>query len=579
MRISDMRIGVRLGIGFGIILLLMIINNIISISGLKTTSGATEKLYRHPFTVSTAALRIDADIIRIHRDMRNIALARTPAEIRAAREEIERYEKRISDDFDVLEERFLGDKSQVEAVKRLFAEWKPIRDEVIETMTLVGRDGFGTVEATRSEAQVKQLTDDMDHFIEFAAGKAQEFLENSQTYGRRAVLINYGVSAFVLIVSLFLAIFITRGITVPISRVGDAARTMASGDMTRQLGLGRKDECGQLADSLDIMSESLREDLAEISAVADRIDNAASQLAEASESLSEGAAEQASSLEELASTMVEIDSQVKNNADYAERTSQSVKGLKETADAGLQEMKKMTQAMGEIDEAGKSIAKIIKVIDAIASQTNLLALNATIEAASAGDAGRGFAVVANEIKELANQSAKAAGETAELIESTIRKVEKGGEIANGTADALLRISEASVESARMTAEIAASTQEQAESIVQVTQGLEQVDQVTQMNTASAEETASSAQELATQSSGLRQILSKFKLSEGEISTLNLQEKKRQSAAPAKMGEGKGAAFGKREIGKDGRTPKKRVEKEDMEYRSKGTDSDEDFERY
>jgi len=512
MRLGNLKIGVRLGLSFGIVLLLMIGVNYYSILSLKTASSNTTKLFRHPFAVSTAILRMDGNMVRMHRSMKDVALAKTDDDVRKASEIVTEYEKSTFDDFDILYERFLGDKAQVDELKQLFKDWKPIRDEVIALKIAGETDKAGDITKGKGAEHVRKLNESIAGFLAFANGKAQSFTENAET--RRQSSNSYKLRCIGNWASYqhYFSLFITTGITKPINQVVDVAGSMARGDMTRRLGMNRKDEGGILADALDAMAEAMDKNLAEVSSITGQLGDAADQLSSASESLSQGASEQASSLEEISSTMIEIDAQTKSNSDNASQANQRVKELKEMAENGMQEMGNMTAAMKEIEEAGKAIGKIINVIDDIASQTNLLALNATIEAASAGDAGRGFAVVANEIKELANQSARAAKETAELIEGSNKKVEIGSEIADKTSKSLDEIMKGSVDGASMTAEIAASAREQSESIVQVTQALEQVDQVTQMNTANSEETASSAEELAGQSDQLRQILSRFKLS-------------------------------------------------------------------
>ncbi|MCD6580816.1 MAG: HAMP domain-containing protein [Desulfuromusa sp.] len=363
---------------------------------------------------------------------------------------------------------------------------------------------------------------------------------------------NLGMGLISIIITWLALFFMLRKMIVrPINKVKTLLTEIGKGHLNNRLKLTQQDELGDTARTLDALADSLQvdivgplqqlangdltfevtphdendtlrhaikklgEDLTQmvsgLQIAGQQIDSGSSQVSDSAQLLSDGAAQSAASVEEISSSMNEIGSQTSTSAENAQQANQLSASAQEAANTGSERMTEMIGAMGEINEAGQNISKIIKVIDEIAFQTNLLALNAAVEAARAGQHGKGFAVVAEEVRNLAARSAKAAAETAELIEGSVEKTSNGTRIAERTSEALEEIVGSIGKVTDLIGEIAASSNEQAQGIAQVNIGMQQIDQVIQQNTATAEESAATSEELSSQAAELRSQLGRFKL--------------------------------------------------------------------
>lgn len=247
--------------------------------------------------------------------------------------------------------------------------------------------------------------------------------------------------------------------------------------------------------------------------VSNEVSGAAEQVASSSNDLADGATNQAAVVEELTATVTGVSEQVEKNSQSAKEISVKVDELGNAISESNGKMHEMVDSMHEISEASKEIDKIITTINEIASQTNLLALNASIEAARAGEAGKGFAVVANQVNVLADQSAQAAKESATLIETSVKAVEKGMVIAGQTAAQLEEVAENSQLITTEVTNIAETLETQTTEIKQINEGIEQINDVVQTNSATSEECAAASQEMSSEAESLREMIRKFKVAE------------------------------------------------------------------
>jgi methyl-accepting chemotaxis protein len=292
--------------------------------------------------------------------------------------------------------------------------------------------------------------------------------------------------------------------------------------------------------------------LAHLTGASDQVRASAQQIGTASQSLAEGASEQAASLEETSASLEELSSMTKRNAENAQEVKDLAGKTRMATESGTAEIQHMNVAMADIKTASHNISKIIKSIDEIAFQTNILALNAAVEAARAGEAGAGFAVVADEVRNLAQRSAQAARETAEKIEDSIVKSERGVHISEQVSKCFDEIADKIRKMDDLVASIASASKEQSHGISQLNTAVSEVDKVTQSNAANSEESAAAALELNTQADALKEALEQMtKLMAGAKAAANLEADNNGPPPPA---NGRGAFPSVRPARSNGASP-------------------------
>jgi methyl-accepting chemotaxis protein len=252
------------------------------------------------------------------------------------------------------------------------------------------------------------------------------------------------------------------------------------------------------------------------------------EMRDAAEQLSARTKEQAVSLEETSAALETVTATVKSSTENTQATRKLVQSARASASTSAAVVRETITAMQRIASASKEIGQIIGVIDEIAFQTNLLALNAGVEAARAGEAGKGFAVVAQEVRELAQRSAKAAKEIKGLIENSGKEVNEGVRLVDATGTALNEI-ETFVESidTNMTA-LATAAAEQSTGLSEINNAVSQIDRMTQQNAGMVERTTGISSELASGAALLAELVNHFKLNRRGM----IRDQGAQAGAPA-----------------------------------------------
>lgn len=303
--------------------------------------------------------------------------------------------------------------------------------------------------------------------------------------------------------------FMKQNLLSIIQEIADVLEEMGNGNYQVKIEQHYVGEFIRIKDSFAKIMEKMRETLTTLKEVSVQIDSGSEQLAFAAEDLAQGSTDQAGQVTELVSAFESMTESMESNV---EKTRESVVLASQAAEAlsqGNDKMQELKTAIGDISRCSEQIGTIIGAIEDIASQTNLLSLNAAIEAARAGEAGKGFAVVAEQVKNLAEESAKAAGKTTKLIETAISAVNSGIAIADETAADMDKVmSSAGIATERM-GEVAQILQSDVERMRQVRANLQQVSAVVDNNSATSQETAAVSEEQKAQVESMVQLMSRF----------------------------------------------------------------------
>ncbi len=296
-----------------------------------------------------------------------------------------------------------------------------------------------------------------------------------------------------------------------IREISNILEQMGNGDYCFEMQQEYVGEFGLIKESFIKISGKMRETLNTIREVSQQIDCGSEQLACAAVDLAEGSTEQAGKVSDLVTLMDNMYKSMENSAREAASTLELSTHAGKVLVSGNTKMQELKEAISEISKCSEEIDEIIGTIEAIASETNLLSLNASIEAARAGEAGKGFAIVANQVKSLADESAKAAGETNKLIERTVMAVERGITIADETAENMDEVMKGAREATEKMEQTSRILESDVHNMQRINENIIRVSEIVDNNSATSQETAAVSEEQKAQVESMVELVEKFNI--------------------------------------------------------------------
>jgi methyl-accepting chemotaxis protein len=512
MQLSNLRIGMRLSLGFGLMGVLLVLIVGVAYQRLAQLQGDMAlllELERRAGLAEEWRSKVELNATRA------VAIGKS-GNAAAVVEHFEPLVTTTTEEINVIQKELTGliDSDKGKALLATIAEqraryieqrsavFKALKDgQIEEGQAMLNRDMLPV--AAAYGASIKALAEYQDSRVHETTSLTAESV-------KAAVLLMVGMLVFCLVLATAAGLLITRSVTDPLSAARRATEAIAEGDLTHSIDAKGRDEVAELLRSLVQMQTRLRTVVGEIRSGTEGISTSSREVAMGAQDLSHRTESSSSNLQETASSLEEITATARQSTDSAAQANQLAGSAADVARRGGSVVEQVVATMGEIHNSSKRIGDIIGTIDGIAFQTNILALNAAVEAARAGEQGRGFAVVAGEVRLLAQRSAEAAREIKTLISASVERVDAGTRLVNDAGRTMQEVVSSVQRVTDIMGEIASAAREQSGGIELVNRSISELDQMTQQNAALVEESAAAAESLSDQAQRVANSVAVFR---------------------------------------------------------------------
>ncbi|MGK5022093.1 methyl-accepting chemotaxis protein [Janthinobacterium lividum] len=523
MNLAKMKVGTRLGLGFALVLVLLVAVTVLGIARMAQIQARLDHVIDVNNVVTRLVIEMRGNVSDRITSLRILTLMTDASDMEPEMARIKTQTSTYQETQKKLEEKFAVESTAEE--KTLLASIKEYEAAAMPAIAKASALWMANEAEAATRVMIKEIRPVQKKWmdaLEQLATLEDKLNEQMQADARKAFdsarlfMIILGVLAVAMGVAA--ALVITRGLLKQLGGEPDytasIAGSIANGDLSIGIYTQPSDTSSLLAEMKE-MRNSLVGIVGQVRVGTETIGTASREIADGNLDLSSRTEMQASALEKTASAMEELTSTVKQNADNAREANKLAATASDVAVKGGSVVSQVVDTMNSINESAKKIVDIIGVIDSIAFQTNILALNAAVEAARAGEQGRGFAVVASEVRNLAQRSAGAAKEIKILIDDSAEKTERGTRLVGQAGVTMGEVVDSVRRVTDIMSEIASASQEQSAGIEQVNLSIIEMDGMTQQNAALVEQAAAAAQSLQDQAAELTHVVSIFKLVEGE----------------------------------------------------------------